>query len=187
MLAARLLPVPGLRWGFCLVRDRIGDRRPIPTAPAACAAGRTADTDACAQALDDAAELFRRRTTSPIPAPSWAYWVSEAVLVADAGRAWLEAGLPDRAEPLLTTGLMLFGESQPRNRLLHGISLAQCRLLAGAVDGAVHATDSALALVGPRDSARARSRLRELRAALASSGSNDAIRTADRIGDLVHA
>jgi hypothetical protein len=31
--------------------------------------------------------------------PSWAYWVTEAVIVADSGRSWLEARQPGRAHP----------------------------------------------------------------------------------------
>lgn len=146
------------------------------------------NTGACAQAIDQAASLYQNQAGSPVPAPPWTYWISEAVLVGDAGRAWLEAGFPAQAEPLLTAGLALFAGTQPRNRLLHGISLAQCRLSAGELDGAVSAADSALELIaGPGDSARARSRLTELRAGLAAAGSVQATRAASRITDLISA
>jgi hypothetical protein len=143
------------------------------------------DAAACGRTIDDAGERFEARTTAQVPTPPWAYWVSEAVLVADAGRAWLEAGHPELAGPLLETGLSLFGDTQPRNRLLHGVSLAQARLLAGQVDGAVQAAQEALDLAGPT-SARARSRLAGLRDALAASQGTQAIAAADRISDLIH-
>jgi hypothetical protein len=146
--------------------------------------GSTAE---CAQALDDAAGLLSAQTASSVPSPSWAYWVTDAVLVADAGRSWLEAGLPERAIPLLQDGLRLFGNSQPRNRLLHGVSLAQAMLLTRQVDGAVQATDQALTLTGGQDSDRVRSRLAELRTALATSAGGQAIAVAGRIADRIRA
>lgn len=146
--------------------------------------GATAE---CALALDAATSLFGGPSTSPIPPPSWAYWVTGAVLVADAGRSWLEAGVPDKAIPLLQSGLRLFGDSQPRNRLLHGVSLAQAMLLTRRVDGAVEATDQALTLTASQDSDRVRSRLGELRGALAASKGSQAIAAAGKIADLIHA
>jgi hypothetical protein len=142
---------------------------------------------ACARAIDRAAALFGSQAASPVPTPSWAYWVTEAVLVADAGRSWLEAGHPERAIPLLQEGLGLFGGSQPRNRLLHNVSLAQSMLLAGQADGAVQAADQALALTAAQDSDRVRSRLAELRASLAASSGTQAIAAAGRISDLIRA
>lgn len=142
---------------------------------------------ACARALDEAASLYVSRPEPGLPTPSWAYWVTEAVLVADAGRSWLEAGFPERAIPLLESGLRLFGDSQPRNRLLHGVSLAQSMLLTRQVDGAVQATDHALTLAAAWDSDRVRSRLAELRCALAASTGKQAIAAGDRIGDLIRA
>lgn len=141
----------------------------------------------CSQALDEAASLPSGQSAAPFPTPSWAYWVTEAVLVADAGRSWLEAGLPEHAIPLLEDGLRLFGDSQPRNRLLHSVSLAQAMLATRQVDGAVEAADQALTLAGGQDSDRVRSRLGELRGALASSKASQAITTADMIADLIHA
>lgn len=141
----------------------------------------------CAQVLDDAAGLLGAQAASPDPPPSWAYWVTDAVLVADAGRSWLEAGHPGQAIPLLQDGLRLFGESQPRNRLLHGISLAQAMLLTRQADGAVQAVDQALTLTAGRDSDRVRSRLAELRTALVASAGSQAIEAAGRIADRIHA
>jgi hypothetical protein len=141
------------------------------------------DTAACALALEDAETAFTERTTAT---PPWAYWVTEAVLAADAGRAWLEAGVPQRAEPLLERGLTLFGDDQPRNRLLHGISLAHARLALHDVDGGVDAADRALELLSTFDSARARSRLTELRTALVSTGATETERVALRIAELIH-
>lgn len=141
----------------------------------------------CARALDDAAALLSAQDAAAVRPPSWAYWVTEAVLVADAGRSWLEAGLPERAIPLLQGGLVLFGDSQPRNRLLHSVSLAQAMLLTRQVDGAVHATGQALALTAAHGSGRVRTRLAGLRASLAASKERQAIEAADKITDLIHA
>ncbi|SBW24245.1 hypothetical protein FDG2_4080 [Candidatus Protofrankia californiensis] len=146
--------------------------------------GSTAE---CAQALDEAANLLSTQAASPVPPPSWTYWVTEAVLLADAGRSWLEAGRPEQAIPLLDDGLRLFGHSQPRNRLLHGVSLAQAMLLTRQPDGAVQATDQALALTAGQDSGRVRTRLAELRTALAASTASQAIEAADRVADRIHA
>jgi hypothetical protein len=87
------------------------------------------------------------------------YWVTP-VLAADAGQAWLEFGRPDLAEQNLAWGLKLFGETQPRNRLLHCMSLAEARLACDDVEGAAEAAHSALELIGRFDSRRARIRLR---------------------------
>lgn len=141
----------------------------------------------CARALTDAVGLLDTRADTPAPPPSWAYWVTDAVLVADSGRSWLEAGLPGQAIPLLQDGLSLFGDSQPRNRLLHSVSLAQAMLLTGQVDGAVQATAQALDLSAGRDSGRVRSRLAELRTALTESKAIQAAETADRITELIRA
>jgi hypothetical protein len=141
----------------------------------------------CARALEDAATFLDAQATSPVSPPPWAYWVTEAVIVADSGRSWLEAGRPGRAIPLLQDGLRLFGDSQPRNRLLHEVSLALAMLSTGQADGAVQATDQALTLAAGRDSDRVRSRLAELRTALAASGGRGAIDAAGRVSDRVHA
>lgn len=91
--------------------------------------------------------------------PDWVYWVTPAVLAADAGRARLELGQPHRAAVGLARGLELFGTAQPRNRALHLTSLAQAHLADGEVDGAVEAVDGALGLFGAGDSRRLRDRL----------------------------
>ena len=141
------------------------------------------DAAACAVSIDAAAAAFAEPTEAT---PPWAYWVTEAVLAADAGRAWLEAGVPHRAEPLLERGLELFGDEQPRNRLLHGISLAHARLAMHDVSGGVDAAEAALELLSTFDSARARSRLSELHTTLVSTGATETDRIVQRISDLVH-
>jgi hypothetical protein len=60
-------------------------------------------------------------------------------------------------------------------------------LLTGQADGAVQATERALGLAAGRDSDRVRSRLTELRTALAASGGRGAIDVAGRISDRIHA
>jgi hypothetical protein len=115
----------------------------------------------CARALEEAAELSHTGE-SPPDAP-WAYWLSPAVMVADAGRAWLELGRPQRAEWYLRNGLELLGDSQPLNRLLHCTSLSEARLSRGEMDGATEAAHDALSLADRATSQRVQSRLAALR------------------------
>ncbi|AOR34526.1 hypothetical protein BFF78_28865 [Streptomyces fodineus] len=119
------------------------------------------DETGCRLAMDAAAELSRHGEP-PADAP-WAYWLTPAVMVADAGRAWLELGRPHQAEQHLAHGIELLGESQPLNRLLHHTSLAEARLSRHVVDGAAEAAHDALSLAGRATSGRARARLTALR------------------------
>lgn len=119
------------------------------------------DTVGCGRSLEEAQELIGDGDTSH--APPWSHWVTPAVLVADAGRAWLDVGRTAWAEHHLEQGLKMFGDSQPRNRLLHWTSLAEARLVRGDVDGAVTATEGALDLYEQVTSERARTRLVQLR------------------------
>jgi hypothetical protein len=118
------------------------------------------DADSCARALEAAAEALERSEARH--EPRWVSWVTPAVLMADAGRAWLELNRPDRAEHLLQEGLTLFSEEQPRNRMLHLASLAEARLALGNLDGAAAAAHDSLDLCRRLRSGRARSRLRQL-------------------------
>lgn len=120
------------------------------------------DEAACQRALDDAAELSRAGRPSAAEQP-WAYWLTPAVMVADAGRAWLELGCPERAESYLTRGIDLLQGSQPRNLLLHSASLAEARLARCELDGAAAAATDALALAEHISSQRAHARLMALR------------------------
>ncbi|MGW1196472.1 hypothetical protein ACWD4B_11550 [Streptomyces sp. NPDC002536] len=119
------------------------------------------DAEACQRVLDTAAALCDG--DGPGPAAPWAYWLTPAVMVADAGRAWLELGRPDRAEPHLVRGIGMLGSSQPLNRLLHSASLAEARLARNEVDGAAAAAGEALSLAERITSQRARIRLASLR------------------------
>jgi hypothetical protein len=123
------------------------------------------DDTACAKALDEAAAAYDARSGSDDP--SWAYWVTSAVLAADAGRAWLELSRPDRAAENLVRGLQLFGETQPRNRMLHNASLAEARLASGDLDGAVVAAHDALTLAEQLTSGRAYVRLQAMQSGFA--------------------
>ncbi|MEU9608311.1 hypothetical protein [Streptomyces sp. NPDC048057] len=124
------------------------------------------DLAGCERALDETAAIREAMGDADGPAGErepWAYWVTPAVLVGDAGRARLEAGRPAQAVRDLTHGLELFDESQPRNRLLHHASLAQARLSLGQCDGAAQAAEAALHLAVQVPSARCHARLAELR------------------------
>lgn len=145
------------------------------------------ELDGCARALDEAHHAYAARTKPTDSAPAWAYWISEAVITADAGRAWLEAGKPQAAEPLLDRGLSMLGNEQPRNRLLHGISLTQSRLDMHEVDAAVDAATSALDLVRTVDSARVRQRLARLRTELNDTNATSTRQLVARLDELAHA
>ncbi|WP_326616807.1 hypothetical protein OG863_05765 [Streptomyces decoyicus] len=119
------------------------------------------DEAGCQRALEEAAELSR--SGRPSADPPWAYWLTPAVMVADAGRAWLELGRPRRAEWHLAHGIDLLRGSQPRNLLLHSASLAEARLAHREVDGAAEAAADALTLAESVTSQRAHSRLMALR------------------------
>ncbi|MFJ1757032.1 hypothetical protein [Kitasatospora sp. NPDC088134] len=136
--------------------------------------------DDCARALDEVAALIE--STADSAAPSWAYWVTPAVLAADAGRAWLELDRPEVAEHHLLRGLQLFGDAQPRNRLLHTMSLAEARLRQRDLDGAAVAARRALALRPSLDSGRARRRMAGLRDEFERSASPLARDVTDEIG-----
>ncbi|MFE0043478.1 hypothetical protein [Streptomyces albireticuli] len=114
----------------------------------------------CEKTLVEAAELT---VAAPPADAAWAYWLSPAVMVADAGRAWLEIGQPKRAEWHLARGIELLGDGQPRNRLLHWTSLSEARLARLEVDGAAEAAAEALNLAERVTSLRANLRLAALR------------------------
>lgn len=167
------------------------DAHPLVTALLASREGRAhavlGDAIACARALEDASLAYADFDPSTDRGPSWAYWVSEGVLTADAGRAWLEAGKAEHAVPLLSRGLELLTNEQPRNRLLHGVSLAHAQLLLGEADAAVQATDAALEIARVHGPSRVRVRLNQLRGELLSQPFAEARGLADRIADVVGA
>ena len=133
----------------------------------------------CENALEDARSAFAGRREDDDP--DWVYWVSSAVLAADAGRAHLDLGLPREAAADLSTGLVMFGSAQPRNRALHLTSLAQAHLLAGEVEEAATATDAALALARANQSRRITERLQGLLSSFAAVPAPVAQQTAERV------
>ena len=154
------------------------------------------DSSSCERAIDDA--MISSESCDRAPDPPWSYWITPAVLAADAGRAWLDLGYPDRAEGSLLRGLELFGDAQPRNRLLHNASLAEARLaraeahgtadacLARAeVDGAAEAAHAALDLAAVQNSRRATARLGALHAPFSRIDAVAAREVADRILSVV--
>ncbi|WP_329143946.1 hypothetical protein OIU91_07320 [Streptomyces sp. NBC_01456] len=143
------------------------------------------DEAGCQRALEEAAELSR--SGRPSCEPPWAYWLTPAVMVADAGRAWLELGRPQRAETHLTRGIDMLQGSQPRNLLLHSASLAEARLARCELDGAAQATADALALTETVTSQRAHSRLMSLRRRFLRYDSAVAREIVQRADDLLHA
>jgi transcriptional regulator with XRE-family HTH domain len=126
------------------------------------------DVRGCERSLGQAGEWIGQADRRADP--EWVYWVTPAVLAADAGRAWLELGDARRATAGLVRGLKLFGDAQPRNRALHLTSLASARLDDREVDGAVEAVGAALGLLQVSDSRRLRERLLGLLPVLDCSG-----------------
>ncbi|MDF3293935.1 hypothetical protein [Streptomyces silvisoli] len=118
------------------------------------------DVEGCLAALGEGEQLME--SGGAADGPSWSYWITPAVLVADAGRALLDLGRIDQAERQLICGIELFGNTQPRNRLLHWTSLAEARLARGAIDEAAAAAAEALGLYEQVTSQRARARLAAL-------------------------
>ena len=128
---------------------RIGAHNGVRLVPAPLASreGRAhaaaGDLTECAKSLEFAAAVYTTRRSGADPGPKWAYWISQGVLVADAGRAWLEAGAPDRAVALLSQGLELIGVDQPRNRSLHSLSPSVGYLQLGQIAAAADAAEFA--------------------------------------------
>ncbi|MEV4442340.1 hypothetical protein AB0K09_25690 [Streptomyces sp. NPDC049577] len=143
------------------------------------------DPGGCQRALEEAAELAEAGPRGGRADAPWSYWVTPAVLVADAGRAWLELGKPARAARDLAHGLRLFDDSQPRNRLLHWASLAEARLQLDDVDGAAAAADAALDLAEHVNSMRATARLTWLRSRFRRCDGRAARQTVQRADDLL--
>ncbi len=139
----------------------------------------------CENALEDARVAHAGRHQDGDP--DWVYWVSDAVLAADAGRAHLDLGLPKEAAGDLTSGIKLFGTSQPRNRALHLTSLAQAHLLAGDVEQAASATDAALALAVANESRRITERLQGLVRSFAAVPAPAAQQAAERVRTVLAA
>nr|UDM84229.1 tetratricopeptide repeat protein [Streptomyces sp.] len=147
------------------------------------ARARLGDEVGCARALDEAADLSQ--DSDPAQDAPWITWVTPPVMVADAGRAWLELGYFRRAEQCLERGIELFGESQPRNRMLHWTSLAEARLGRQEVDGAAEAAEEALSLAEVMVSQRAQIRLSDLRSKLKRFDSSVAREVVQRVDSIV--
>jgi hypothetical protein len=140
------------------------------------------DRYACERALSEA--LAHSLAADPLADPSWSYWVTPAVLTADAGRAWLDLGDPHRAEASLLQGLELFADTQPRNRMLHNASLAEARLAQHDIHGAAEAAHAALDLAPSLNTRRGLDRLRTLHSAFTQETAVAAHEVADRIRSL---
>jgi hypothetical protein len=141
------------------------------------------DRAGCELALDRAAGSLA--LTVPADDPPWIYWVTRAVLAADAGRARLDLGLLEPAEEGLSLGLDLLGSEQPRNRLLHLASLAEARLLRGEIDSAAGAAIDSADLAIPMQSGRGRQRLRNLHAAFGREHTGSAREARERLESVL--
>jgi len=145
------------------------------------------DREGCGYALEEAAACFAEYDAAAERAPAWAYWVSEGVLAADAGRAWLEIGDAHKAVALLERGLDLLGADQPRNRVLHGLSLAQAHLELNQFDAVAHFGHQALEVRPAIGSERVRDRMKKFRGALQQRRTGETDLLAQRITDTLSA
>jgi transcriptional regulator with XRE-family HTH domain/tetratricopeptide (TPR) repeat protein len=141
------------------------------------------DASRCERALAQAGEWIAQAGQGDDD-PDWVYWVTPAVLAADAGRAWLELGRARRAADGLAEGLRLFGDAQPRNRALHLTSLATAYLHDHQPQEAIEAVDAAIDLMPVSDSRRVRQRLSGLLPVLQDAG-RAGHATADRIRSVL--
>lgn len=121
----------------------------------------------CRSRVDEARRLLA--CAAPAAFAPWNSWVSGAVLLGDAGHAWLDLGLLDEAEHALRTAVDELGETLTVLRAVHLMSLAQARLRLGRGSAAADAALEALALSRSRDSARCRTGLARLRFAFVES------------------
>ncbi|MGW8743704.1 hypothetical protein [Streptomyces sp. NPDC055794] len=144
---------------------------------------RLGDEVGCRRALDQAADL--NESADPRADVPWLSWVTPAVMVADAGRSWLDLGYYSKAEECLVRGIELFGEGQPRNRMLHWASLADARLCRREVDGAAEAAHQALSLAEGMMSQRAHIRLATVRGKLRRYDGSTARQAVLRINELL--
>jgi hypothetical protein len=144
---------------------------------------RLGDEVGCVRALNEAADLTQE--SDPAADAPWISWVNLPVMVADAGRSWLELGYFRRAEHCLVRGIELFGESQPRNRMLHWASLAEARLGRQELDGAAEAAEQALSLAEVMASHRARIRLSDVQNRMKRFDSSVARQVVRRVDDVL--
>ncbi len=135
----------------------------------------------CRSRVDEAARLLA--VSVPASVTPWNSWVSDAVLLGDAGRDWLDLGLPADAERDLSMAIDGLGQTLPVLRAVHLASLAEARRRLGRIGDAVDTALDALALARNHDSARSRSSLARLHATFAESPGAAAREVVARIGD----
>ncbi|HEX4226594.1 MAG TPA: hypothetical protein VHZ97_29795, partial [Pseudonocardiaceae bacterium] len=141
------------------------------------------EAEPCRSRVEEAARLLA--TTRPAAITPWNSWIGNAVLLGEAGRAWLDLGLLDQAERDLLAAVDGVGEGMPTIKALYLASLAETRLRLGRIDGAA---DAALdALTQHRDSAWCRDRLARLGVAFAESREVAAREAVLRIGEWLTA
>lgn len=107
-------------------------------------AGQMGDTDTLHRADDRTrTHLAAARDSDE---PWWTLWLSSSAIDAQTGRALLAARHPDQAEPYLAGRSPEDDAGYPRDRMLFASELADARVQAGDVTGAVEAARQALAL-----------------------------------------
>jgi tetratricopeptide (TPR) repeat protein len=160
--------------------DSVGAVRSLLATRRARAHAQLGDERACRSQLSEAAEAFS--TGDRTARPSWTYWVTPAVLDADAGRALLELGKPDHARCKLAEGL---NDQQWRNHLLHCMSMAEACLELRQPEEAAELIRAALDRTPTLDSRRVRGRLRHIRSSLTAFDTPQARATLDQINSVL--
>jgi hypothetical protein len=120
-------------------------------------AGRQGDGELLRRAEDTAHNHLD--TASDDQEPWWSLWLTHSDVDANAGRAWLTADQPDRAELYLAPHLALGHVTNHRDHALFASELAHTRLRTGDITGACDATRTALSLIEHIASPRVRDRL----------------------------
>lgn len=132
-------------------RGRPQDARPLaegatrgrPTSPAATAIlwmRRARSSAALGDESDFQVSIERARASLDAQGvvgdrPGWSYWITEEILAAEEGRAWIDLATPARARSSLTR-TVVSPTTTGRDRVLYGAALAQAHLADGEIDQA---------------------------------------------------
>lgn len=168
-LAYQLANVGDPREAATLARSAYVGAKAAPSATArallaermAWAAARTGDAGDAAKALSTVEAEYERRR--PEDDPLWTYWLDEDEIEIMAGRVWTQLKRPLRAVPILEKATAGYGDDTGRETALYLSWLAESLLQANEVERATDAARRALRLSRQAGSARADTRVDELR------------------------
>lgn len=129
---------------------------------------RAGDRSAAEKALAAVERYYERRR--PEDDPTWVYWLDDVEITVMAGRSYVELGLPERAEPLLTGAITRCDEDHAREVALYRSWLADAYIQMGELDRALDEARRVVELERRAGSARASQRVQYLRSRLARAG-----------------